>query len=109
MNITIGNFGDGAITILEGQQSATANPHPSLITESPITYAEVLCIEEGENHTYKKCTLSARNTAVMHKYLDNSQNSHADKDQKPVTAEEIDLSGVNKIFCQRIRDTLKNI
>lgn len=74
--IIIANFGYKSITLLKGQQVATANTHPLVTIELPITHAEVFGINENERHTYEKRYFSAHDTVLIKKYFADSCNSH---------------------------------
>lgn len=93
-DILICNVEDKLITVTKGQQVVTVEPRLLAITEPPITHAEIFGIEEKEWNAYKKRIISARNTALIKKYLEDYRNSRMSGDEKPVTADDMDLSAV---------------
>lgn len=55
---------------------------------------------------YRKIIINARDTSVANKYLSDKRNRHMAKDEKPVTAENTDLSDVDKKHHRFIRTML---
>lgn len=104
-NIIFAKFEAKPITLLRGQQAATGDSHPSAVFEPPTTHAELFGIETKGRHTYKKCNFSAREKTVIKKHLADSS-KHMNKEEKPVTADGIELSDVNMTFQLCIRDLL---
>lgn len=107
INIMIANFGNKPITLLRGQRVATANPQPAAIAESNISHAQIFGIESDAKQIYRKRDFNARDTALINQYLADSRNSHMNEEEKPVTAEDIELSEVEQKYHPRIREMLK--
>ena len=105
--IMVTNFGTTPVLIRKDQRVAVADPHPTAITESNITHAEVFGITEEDKQSYRKRQLSARDTALINKHLSDLRESHMKEDEAPMTADDIDLSEVDEKYHDQIRSMLK--
>ena len=105
--IAVANFGKHPVTILKGQRVATADPHPTSITESNVAHGEIFGIEQDEKNSYRKRNLDAHDTALINKHLADLRESHMKEDDTPMTAEDIDLSEVPAQYHEKIRTMLK--
>ena len=76
--------------------------------ESNVSHAEVkvLC-DDKTAQLYRKRNASAKDEIVINGYLRDFRNSHMVEDEEPVTADDIDLSGVDKKYYARIRKILQ--
>ena len=106
--ILVANFSDHPKKLLYKQVIADAEPHPSNIVEGYVSHAELLGLVDDATATmYRKRNINARDTSVINQYLGNERNSHMDEDQRPTTADDIDLSDVDKRHHSKIRSMLR--
>ena len=106
--VPVANFGDHPKRLALGQVVATAYANPTNFVESTISHAELLGLcDDKTAMRYRKRNANARDEAVINDYLRDLRNSHMSEDEKPVTADDIDLSGVDKSYHKRIRAMLR--
>ncbi len=106
--VLVANFGDYPKQLAQGQVVATAYANPTNLVESTISHAELLGLcDDKEAMRYRKHNANARDESVINDYLRDLRSSHMGEDEKPVTADDIDLSGVPKSYHKRIRTMLR--
>ncbi len=106
--VLVANFGDHPKPLAVGQVVATANVNPTNLVESTMSHAELLGLcNDKTAMRYRKRNANARDEAVINEYLRDLRSSHMGEDEKPVTADDIDLSGVDKSYHKRIRAMLR--
>ncbi len=107
-NVLVANFGNHPKQLALGQVVATAYANPTDLVESTISHAELLGLcDDKAAMRYRKRNADARDETVINNNLRDLRSSHMGEDEKPVTADDIDLSGVDKSYHQRIRAMLR--
>lgn len=106
--ILVANFEERTKQLAKGQVIATATANPTNLVETTISHAELLgLVDDKTAQMYRKYNKSARDEAVINEYLRDLRNSHVGEDETPVTADDIDLSGVDETYHKRIRTMLR--
>ena len=116
--ILVANFGEHPKTLLENQHIANASLHPTSIVESTISHAQFLGLvpdappyqteQNGPTKPsmFRKREQSAKDPALINKHLADLRESHMEKDETPVTAEDVPLD-VDEKYHPAIRGMLK--
>ena len=110
--VLIANMGRESITLLKGQKIAAAEAHPTTIIESDVMLAEMLgCTREDagakKKSTYRKRQAKANDTELINRHLADLRESHMEKDEEPITAEDIPLDDVPTEYHDRVRRMLQ--
>lgn len=106
--ILVENFSDTYKRLLTGKAIARAVPRPSNITEATISQGELLgLVDDNTAQLYCKRVINARDTSIVNEYLRDKRNSHMAADEKPVTAEDIDLNDMDKKLHKSIQTMLR--
>ena len=106
--VLVADFGKHPKTLASGQVIAAASLSPTNLVESNISHCELLrLIDDKTAQMYRKRNASARDEKVINEYLQDLRSSHMGDDEKPVTADDIDLSSVDKSYHKRIRAMLR--
>ena len=91
--ILVANFGKVARKLLPGQGISQANFHATRIYESDITHVDLIgIIDKDSSQMYRKRDIDAKYTAVINQHLQDARDGHMGDDEKPITADDIDLS-----------------
>lgn len=106
--ILVANFGKHTKNLQKGQVVGNVHANPANLVESNISHGELLrLIDNKTAQLYRKHNQIARDESVINDSLRDLRNSHMGQDEKPVTADDIDLSGVDKSYHKRIRAMLR--
>jgi transposase InsO family protein len=116
--ILVGNVSTRPVHLVKGQVIATVRPHPSSVFDTPFTLMDVLAVtgtdDDGKPSEEAKTVKSLKRVARENKqeYLEKSVKDLREKKARPpkeeelMTAEDVDLSGVDKRWHARIRSML---
>ena len=108
----VANFGKHPKLLLPKQHVETAKPHPTTLVESNISHAEMLGLISDEEangnrkNLFRKRDFNAKDISLINKHLADEREKHMGDDEKPVTADDIDLD-VDDEHVPAIRTMLK--
>lgn len=86
------DFKGRAVDLLPRKEVANAAEHPEKVIASAIKYAEVSGIITGDKDTkFRERDINAHDIDTINKYLEDEQDQHIGADEKPVTADDVDI------------------
>jgi len=91
-HILVANFAEHPIDILPRQVVAYTSDHPETLTKSHISHGEMLgVISANDDAKFRKRPLNVRDIDVINRQLADQRELHMGKDEKPVTADDINI------------------
>lgn len=84
-----------------------ATPHPEVIVTTKLSHVELFGMKDTSDTRCRKRNLNARDTSVINQYLSDIRNSCMNEDEKPVTADNIDLLEEDGTHQEAIRGMLR--
>ena len=106
-HVLVANFGERPIDLRPQQVVAMAGSHPEKLVESDISHSEMLgIIPDNVDTKFRKRHVNVRDIDTINKHLSDQREQHMGEDEKPKTADEIDLN-VPEDRKQEVRDMLR--
>lgn len=106
--VLLASFGKTERRLLIGQRIASANFYPTLIDELNTMHDTLLCImNERKNNMYLKRLFDLKDANVISYYTRSARNSNTGADNKPISADDLELSDIDKRHHLDIRNKLK--
>lgn len=115
-NVLLANFSDEPVTLHKGQRVATAVGAPKQLKESAISHGEMLGLFTDEeilslhvepNRFRKRNDLKVEDSKKMEKHLADAKTSKEGDSDKPITADDLDLSDVDTKHHDEIRNMMR--
>ncbi len=115
-DILVANFSEEPVTLSKGLRVATATVHPKRLRESKISHGEMLGVFTDEEilslnlettKYQKRGDLNAKDPDQIDRHLADAREAHMDADEKPVTADDLDLSDVDAKHHAAIRKMMR--
>lgn len=96
-HILVANFSNHELDMHPRQVIAYTTPRPEAIEESYIIHIEMLgLIPEDSDIKFCKQHVDVRNIETMNKHVADQREQHMSEDERPVTADDLDLDTLHK-------------
>ena len=90
--VLVANFSDNVVSLLPHQVIATAADHPETLVESHMSHAEVFgLIPDNRDTKFRKRPINTKDIDVINRQLADQRELHMGEDEKPITADDIDI------------------